>query len=128
MIIVEGEIIWEWFVFILEPGAIFFLNENFLPVLFCIFHVFELEQFREGFKLLFIELLLVRWNVFFFFPFWELSQVVNEWKLLFSQQERDLKLFVVEADVAEELPAGMEEQLDIFLHDHGNDDKFEMTD
>jgi hypothetical protein len=47
--------------------------------------------------------------------------------LLLSQQEGNLKLFVVETDVAEELTAGMEEQLDIFLDNHGYNDELEMT-
>lgn len=60
MVIVEGEIIWEWFILILGSDAVFVLYENFLPVFFCIFHIFELEKFGEGFELFFIELFLVR--------------------------------------------------------------------
>jgi hypothetical protein len=48
--------------------------------------------------------------------------------LLFSQQEGYLKLFVVKTDVAKELIAGMKEQLDIFLDNHGDNDELEMTD
>jgi hypothetical protein len=68
-IVMKLNLFWKLFVSNFRYCSVFFLNENFFPIFLCAFEVCKLKQLGQYFELVFGELLLVRRNIFFFFPF-----------------------------------------------------------